>query len=204
MENVFKQHTLIKNNMRKKSNDPKPVSPNVSRVIVYDPNNKRTMDLDPVNGGILPTVELDQSMVNRGNSFTASSEIKFNNVMPKYFLLRTPNNNIRTFLSGEINTTKPILVNLYEGITTSSVGILIATFNDDRNSNMIPETKAYQNPIFTDKGDKILPKYVKEKGFPMKRRILKHNTDYLIEITPSKKNTTVFINLNWFETKNAS
>ena len=182
------------------STDPLASPYGYERMVLYDPVNKRITFLDPVDGGVLPTVDLEKSMIHRQAFFT--TVIKEEKMKPsdtKYIYLATPNEQVEIHFSGEISVNKPTFVNFYESPTVTSLGTPVTAFNNDRNSNKEATMKVYENPTVSNLGTLYLSAYVQEKNTPKNKTILKKGTGYLAEIKPENNNTTVIVVFTWYE-----
>lgn len=172
------------------------------RVAIFDPINKRITYLDPVDGGVLPTIDLEDSMVNRGMFFTATiRDDDLDSPNKKYIHLKVTSSDVEVHISrkSSIATNKPVSINLYESPTVTDSGTPTKTQNSDRNSLKTSTLEIYENPTISDLGNLYFPVHVKERNNPTSTMILKKRSSYLIEIVPEKKNTSIIVSLAWFE-----
>lgn len=173
-----------------------------NRIAIFDPTNKRIVFLDPVDGGIIPVVDLEDSMVNRESFYTAVvKDEKLKPAKKKYIYLRPSSNKIEVHISrkSSIYADKPVSVNLYEYPIITDSGIPVKTQNSDRNSSRVATLKIYEDPTISDLGELFLPIYVENEKNPTSTIILKKKSDYLVEIVPESKNTSIIASFAWFE-----
>jgi len=171
-----------------------------SRIVIYDPINKRITYLDPLDGGILPVVDAKESMIHREAFFTAI--IKEDNLKSsdkKYIYLKAPEGKTEIHLNGNISVSKTVSVDLYENPTIVNLGTSVEPFNNDRNSKRKPLLKVYEDSAQSDLGTSYLAAYVKDYGKPSDEIILKKGGGYLVEIKPKQNNTEVIVAFTWYE-----
>ena len=179
---------------------PKPVSPNVSRVILYDPENRRSMYLDPVDGGVVPTIKTEHSMIHREKFFTAT--IEDDNLKPsksKLVYLKTSESVEEAHIRGSITATKPVYISFSENPLITSLGSPVKTFNSNRNSDKTPQLRIYEDPVVDDYGETIRSVHVASEYKLENEFILKKDAGYLAKIEPAKKNTAVTLSFEWYE-----
>jgi len=173
-----------------------------NRIAIFDPANKRIVFLDPVDGGIIPVVDLEDSMVNRESFYTATiMDEKLSPTKKKYIYLRSASGKTEVHISrkSSVTTDKPVSVNLYESPTITDSGIPVKAQNSDRNSSKVATFKIYENPTISDLGELFLPIHVENEKNPTSMMILKRKSDYLVEIVPKRKNTSIIASFAWFE-----
>jgi len=172
-----------------------------TRTTIFDPTNRRIVFLDPVDGGILPIIELEKSMVHREAFFTASIKEKVSHGNKKHLYLKTPNGKTEIHISrkSNISVTDATSVNFYEGPTVTNMGTPVKTFNNDRNSTRNATLHIYEDPAIADLGELYFPVHVESNGNPTNKIILKKNQGYLIEIIPEKKSASIIVTIAWFE-----
>ena len=173
-----------------------------NRIAIFDPTNKRIVFLDPVDGGIIPVVDLEDSMVNRESFYMAViMDEKLKPAKKKYIYLRASSDKTEIHISrkSSVDTDKPVSINLYEHPVITDNGVLVKTQNSDRNSLRVATLKIYEDPTVSDLGELFLPVRVEDEKNPTSTIILKKKSDYLVEIVPESKNTSIIASFAWYE-----
>jgi len=173
-----------------------------NRIAIFDPANKRIVFLDPVDGGIIPVIDLEDSMVNRESFYTAVIvDEKLKPANKKYIYLNASSNKAEIHISrkSSVDTNKPVSIDLYEHPIIIDSGTPVKTQNSDRNSSREATLKIYEDPTVSDLGELFIPVRVKDEKNPTSMIILKKKTDYLVEIIPESKNTSIIISFAWWE-----
>lgn len=173
-----------------------------NRIAIFDPKNKRIAFLDPVDGGILPMIDIEDSMVNRELFYTATIIAeKLSPTKRKRIYIRAPSDKMEVHISRKSNvvTNKSISINLYKSPTITDSGTPVKTRNSDLNSSKTSTLEIYEDPTVSHSGELFLPVRVENEKNPMSMMILKKKSGYLIEILSKRKNTSIVVSFAWFE-----
>ena len=152
-------------------------------------------------------LDLISSMINSGKNFFFKTVLDITgDEFITEFMFTTPNTATRINAKAIVSANSEFLVEIFEGVTTSADGTPVEAFNNDRDSEIVPELVLHAAPTVTDDGEKIWSAKVGDGksagvnsplGYIIKA---KTNSKYLFRIT-KKTSGTHFLDVDffWFE-----
>ena len=156
--------------------------------------------------GYLTTIEIEHHKIHKGDHFTC--QIYDNEVdigSPKYMLVRTPNTTERFHYTFNVRSSLNGTIYFFENPATSSTGIELTLYNNDRNSTSLSNLKICEDAVFASDGnDQLLVNVMGSDGLNANGSdggvlsrshefILKQNTDYEIKFDTKSNNNRISI-----------
>jgi len=158
----------------------------------------------------LQTIDYAHHEIHAGSHFKASyqdTSMATNDTITLLFVTPDTTEWAHWVLTGQ--ATGAVVIQLYEGTTTSSNGTAVTVVNRNRNiSGTANTTLVYHTPTVTTDGTKIVEKWLGSEGFKEdvgggirgdSELILKQNTKYLIRLTAVSNGIKGAIGGDWYE-----
>jgi hypothetical protein len=190
--------------------------------LTEDPISLSNITIQKVNEVSLPQVEsttnslriinYSHAELHQGMHYMTRSYFNLAKNGIKDFLIITPDSKRWGHLLGGFSTTSaPIVSEVFEGATYSSVGIELNSINRNRNFPNNNQTIIYEDPVIINEGISLGDGYAGSgKGVAGTERdteelVLKQNTSYLVRITEQNVAPTIVGYLiDWYEHTNIS
>ena len=127
-------------------------------ILITHDESSGTTRLDHTSEGILVST-FEENQQHKGKHFFIKGYVDFTatQATTKYFMFDTPDSDTRIHAKAMISTTDIFVIEIYEDADITASGIPVQGFNNDRDSDIESELKAYANPEVQNEGNLIWP-----------------------------------------------
>lgn len=167
---------------------------------------RNVFSFDCRDSDCLINMDCEHNKIHKGEMYTLLSSSSFTAGQTKYFLFKTGSKEVHNIFSTQ--AAGEVLVQSWEGATTSNDGTPITIFNKNRVSSKTPLTLAFTAPTFTAISTELMVRQQlggsgRTEGTQLREHselILKPNTNYIAGITNTTNQTmTIYASVEFYE-----
>lgn len=157
--------------------------------------------------GELKTIDKAHNEIHEGEHFMCT-DIDTSITSPKYWSIEVGAKEMHMVSSGDLGDTG--FLHLTESPTISTVGTTLASFNNNRNSTILPTVNITKDPTVSDNGTTIASWMIGGSAANPTASLggearndaeieLAINTTYLVEWRPDQNDGSICIRISWYE-----
>jgi len=180
-----------------------------SLVRLYDPETGYESEIDSVDGSLIQIDNVHHAIHDGEHYHACVFDGDVDIASPKYMRLETPLSNVEQHVIIDVSADGGFLFELYENPTINAAGSAVTIHNSNRRSSNTSSCSAFEDTTTqapNNDGTRLCGGYsggekrkaTAEAG-SRTEWILKSNEDYLVKVTPDADNTSVMINIAWYE-----
>lgn len=180
-----------------------------SRVRLYDPEHGYESGIDSVDGSLIQIDNVHHAIHDGDHYHACVFDGDVDIASPKYMRLTTPNTTVEQHIIIDVSANGGFLFELYENPTINAAGSTVTIHNSNRRSTNTSTANIYEDTTTqapNNDGTRLCGGYsggekrkaTAEAG-SRTEWILKRNEDYIVKVTSDADNTSVMINMAWYE-----